>query len=75
VETAKARLDTSFRSITQPIIDPADEERLSDQDRFSQDEKRRLAVRLNLQIGQPAVHIDVLCREIWMPEQEEAFVS
>lgn len=73
VETAKARLDTSFRSITQPIIDAADEERLSDQDWFSQDEKRRLAVRLNLQIGQPAVHIDVLCREIWMPEQEEAF--
>ena len=72
IETAKARLDAAFRSIVQPIIDAAYEEALSNQERISHDEKRRLAVALRAQIGQPVVQIDFLCREIWMHEQEEA---
>jgi hypothetical protein len=70
IETAKARLDAAFNSIAQPIIDAAYAEGLSDQERISHDEKRKLAVALRLRIGQPVVQIDILCREIWMHEQE-----
>ena len=71
IGTAKARLDAAFNSIVQPIIDAAKEETLSDQERISQDEKRKLAVALRSRIGKPVVHIDILCREIWMRDQEE----
>ena len=73
VETAKARLDAAFWSPTQAIIDAADEESVSDQGGISQDEKRSLAVRLNQQIGQLVIYIDLLCREIWMAEADERF--
>jgi hypothetical protein len=71
IATAKARLDAAFNSIAQPIIDAAYTEGLSDQERISHDEKRKLAVALRVRIGKPVVQIDILCREIWMHEQEE----
>ena len=53
IETAKARLDAAFNSIAQPLIDAAYKEALSDQERISHDERRKLAVALRVRIGHP----------------------
>jgi hypothetical protein len=70
IEKAKAKLDTAYNSVAQPIINAA-AETLSDSERISHDEKRKLAVELRSRGGLPVLHINILCNQIWMDEQEE----
>src|SRR5579864_5691015 len=70
IEKARASVEAAYNSIAQPIINAA-AETLSDAERISQDKKRELAVELRLRAGEPNVQIELLCREIWMDEEEE----
>jgi hypothetical protein len=70
IEKAKAKLDAAYNSIAQPIINAA-AETLSDAERISHDEKRKLSVELRSRSGLPVLHINILCNQIWMDEQEE----
>ena len=71
IETAKTMLDALYHSIARPIFEAADEEVLNERERISPDEAGTLAVALRGRIAQPVVHIDMLCGEIWMHDQEE----